>query len=239
VLLPRSSSVCCCSFTLPEALRSSSVRHAKRLVLAAACARRARTPRPRPSPIPATAADAASPAASADRSGGPPATPAGTRDPVPSRQAARGLSPRAGSTPPQLAAKCRDHRIRRHAGTRLGAGNPQVASPRRFSLGCGKPGTFRFGIGCSGCYVPSPGQAGRSRDTRSKQEDPIRFRTLIDAGKPELYGRQQPFWPLLGSGGALARRVISCPRPRRIAWRKIGSRLSALASTRRGDRPPS
>ena len=31
------------------------------------------------------------------------------------------------------------------------------------------------------------------------------FRTLIDAGKPELYGRQQPFRPLLGSGGAFAR----------------------------------
>ncbi len=31
------------------------------------------------------------------------------------------------------------------------------------------------------------------------------FRTLIDAGKPELYGRQQPFRPLLESGGAFAR----------------------------------
>ena len=29
---------------------------------------------------------------------------------------------------------------------------------------------------------PFAGAAGRSRDTRSKQEDPIRFRTLIDAG---------------------------------------------------------
>jgi hypothetical protein len=56
----------------------------------------------------------------------------------------------------------------------------------------------------------------------------VRLRILIDADKPELYGRQQPFWPLLGSGGALARRVISCPRPRRIALRKIRSRLSAL-----------
>jgi len=30
---------------------------------------------------------------------------------------------------------------------------------------------------------PFAGAAGRSRDTRSKQEDPIRFRILIDAGK--------------------------------------------------------
>jgi hypothetical protein len=74
---------------------------------------------------------------------------------------------------------------------------------------------------------PFAGAAGRSRDTRSKQEDPIRFRTLIDAGKPELYGRQQPFRPLLGSGGALARWAIYRPRPPRIALRKIRSRLSA------------
>ena len=47
---------------------------------------------------------------------------------------------------------------------------------------------------CPGWYVvPSPGRPARSRDIRSKQEDPIRFRTLIDSGKPELYGRQQPF----------------------------------------------
>jgi hypothetical protein len=57
----------------------------------------------------------------------------------------------------------------------------------------------------------------------------MRFRILIDAGKPELYGRQQPFRLLLGSGGAFAGRAISRSRPPRIALRKIRSRLSAAA----------
>ena len=78
--------------------------------------RRARTPRPRPSPIPATAADAASPAASTDPSGGPPATPAGTRDPVPSRQAGGGECSRQ-ATMRTRARSCRCWSVR--VGTRI------------------------------------------------------------------------------------------------------------------------
>ena len=57
-------------------------------------------------------------------------------------------------------------------------------------------------------------QLPRSRDAgASKHEDPMRFRILIDVYNPELYGRQQPFPLLIGSGGALARRVIPRPHP--------------------------
>ena len=70
-----------------------------------------------------------------------------TETPGSGRTTARGLSPRPGSTPPQLAAKCRDHCIRRHAGTRSGAGNPKVAGPGDPVSSAVHRGTFRFGIG--------------------------------------------------------------------------------------------
>ena len=113
------------------------------------------------------------------------------------RTTVRGLSPRTGSTPPQLAAKRRSYCIRRRVGTRLGAGNS------------------------------SRGQAGCSRNTRSKREDPMRFRIIIDVTNLNYTDVSSHFQLLIGSGGRLARRAIPRPRPPRILCVNKPFRLSS------------
>ena len=89
-------------------------------------------------------------------------------------------------------------------------------------------GTFRFSFGCLGwCAVPAPGQAGRSRDTWSRQEDPIRFRILIDIQNLSYTAGRSRSRLLTGSGGRLCATGNSSPEPTTNPLREIPSRLSA------------
>ena len=101
-------------------------------------------------------------------------------------------------------------------------------------------GTFRFSFGCLGwCAVPAPGQVGRSRDTWSRQEDPIRFRILIDIQNLSYMADRSRSRLLKGSGGRLCAAGNSSPEPTTNPLRKIPSRLSASTQHHpcRGNRP--
>jgi hypothetical protein len=102
-------------------------------------------------------------------------------------------------------------------------------------------GTFRFSFGCPGwCAVPSPRQAGRSRDTRSRQEDPIRVRILIDIQNLSYTAVSGVLGCLQDQEADFARRAIPRPRPSQILCAKYPpvERLYAT-SARRSNRPPS
>jgi len=105
-----------------------------------------------------------------------------------------------------------------------------VCGPRRCSLGAVAPGTFR--VSALGCRADtwSLQRAGRPFADTGVSGRTQRLQILIGRGEFELYGRQQPWRPLIGSRGECAA-GNSCPRLPRI-WRHNNSRLAApLQST--------